>query len=223
MTTDLPTRRRGIYAIGDDDLARLLRLPAGQRVVSVSTDWQTTSVLLMVEGEGLPEQPAGAQTPYLNRWGRIRSLTDRCGSPDVSGLPPLAAHAVVMEELGAVRFEEPAALAGRRRILDRHRPHPTWKAWPGCLTCVVGPADDPDEWPCVDYLDATAGLVVGLPEQAEYERTAAAAEQLTDPPTAADLALLSDPAAGAALDALILDRPDTRQETPQDGTQAGKR
>lgn len=197
-------RRRGIYEIGDDQLARLLRLPAGQQVVSVSSNWRRLSLMVMVEGDGLPEVDAGGETPLLNKWARFTPLSPT----DVDGLTPAAAHAAVCAELGAVRFEDPAALAGRRRILERHRPSETWKAWPGCSNCVGEIAGDPDEWPCEDYLDAATGLVTGLPRQGEHEqhaaRAAIAGAVTTLSATAADLAMLSDPATGRTVDALVL-------------------
>jgi hypothetical protein len=202
-------RHRGVYAIGDFELSRLLRLPAGQQVVAVSTEWETASVLLLVEGEGLPEVWDGAHPPRLNQYGRIRCLTDTVNT-NAAGLPPLAAHALVIGELGAVRFEDPDSVEGRRRILDRHRPRDGWTAYPGCSSCVSETDGDPDEWPCPDYLDAALGLVTGLPGQAEREGElagAAIAEQLTAGaimPIAEAVAILSDPATGAKLDALVL-------------------
>lgn len=201
--TEPPRRRRGIYEIGDDQLARLLQLPPGQQVVSVSSNWRRLSLMIMAEGDGLPEVCAGGETPLLNKWARFGPLAPT----SVDGLSPAAAHAAVLAELGAVRFEDPAALAGRRRILDRHAPSGTFKAWPACSNCVGEAGGDPYEWPCEDYLDAAAGLVAGLPRQGAHEQDAAraaiagAVTMLSA--TAADLALLADPATGTAVDALV--------------------
>lgn len=215
-------RRRGIYEIGDDELARLLRLPAGQQIVSVSSSWPRLSLLIMVEGDGLPEVVAGGHAPLLNKWARFHPLTPL----DVSKLSPGAAHVAVLAELGAVRFEDPAALAGRARILDRHAPSSTWQAWPGCSNCVAETGAYPDEWPCADYLDAAAGLVTGLPGQADYA-TALAALAAGDsslleqpgPVTAADLSVLADPETGRKIDAAVLGEPGgrrTRRRAPLD-------
>jgi hypothetical protein len=207
VTAEAPRRRRGIYVIGDDELARLLQLPAGQQIVSVSSDWVRNSMLVLVEGEGLPEVAAGCEAPTLNTWGQLRPLVPL----DVSRLSPGAAHAAVLAELAAVRFEDPDALAGRRRILERHARNPHWKAWTGCSNCVAEMGGDPYEWPCVDYLDAAAGLVTGLPRQAEYEAVITA-DLLTEGvvvargvmPVADAIALLADPNTGRTLDAMML-------------------
>jgi hypothetical protein len=46
---------RGIYRIHEQDLARLLKLKPGQHVIGVGQDFASLSVLVMVEGPGLPE------------------------------------------------------------------------------------------------------------------------------------------------------------------------
>lgn len=230
MTAELePRRRRGIYEIGDDELCRLLQLGAGQHVVSVNTSWERLSLLIMVEGPGLPECAPGNHPMVINRWGRFRPLT----LVDVAKLAPGAAHAAVLAELGAVRFEDPAALAGRRRILERHAPHPTWKAWPACSNCVGEIGGDPDEWPCEDYLDAAAGLVAGLPGQDKRDEAIAAAahaqllEQMGDQvleqgvmtrAEAVHALSFGDPEMGAKLDALVLGD----QAEPTVHTEAGR-
>jgi hypothetical protein len=200
-------RNRGVYVIGDGELARLLRLPPGQQVVAVSTSWERLAVLIMVEGDGLPAVVEGTEAPALNEWGRLRTMFP----PNVSHLAPGAAHATVMASLGTVRLEEPAALLGRARVLERHGPNPNWAPWPGCSNCVNENGGDPYEWPCEDYLDAAADLVIGLPRQAEYhaaQAAAAAAALAADPACPEDfteaLALLGDPAAGVLLDRLVL-------------------
>jgi len=91
---------------------------------------------------------------------------------DVAGLPPLEQHAAVLaewqlcEDLYAALFLESykksraqQQLAGRRRILERHAPH-----LDDCPTHPVACHYEQhgDVWPCPDYLDASAGLVVGL-------------------------------------------------------------
>jgi hypothetical protein len=218
--------RRGVYEIGDDELARLLRLPPGQRVLSVSSNWARLSLLIMVEGEGLPEVFPGGDTPLLNKWGRFRTLGDSARL-DVSKLSPGAAHAAVLAELGAVRFEDPDALTGRRRILERHAPYtlPDVPDREGPWCSIEGTTDGgaAGGWPCEDYLDAAAGLVCGLPGQAEYEGATAAAETakliIGDQVMPVDQAqaILADPATGAALDAAVLGD----QGAPTDETRPG--
>jgi hypothetical protein len=182
-----PTRPRGIYEIADDELARLLQLPPGQHVVSLGTSWERLSVLIMVEGPGLTECVAGSHPVVMNRWGRFRPLVP----VDVSKLSPGAAHAAVLAELGAVRLEDPAALAGRRRILERHAPYtlPDVPDREGPWCSLEGTTDGgaAGGWPCEDYLDAAAGLVVGLPGQDKRDEAIAAAAY------AAMLAELGDP------------------------------
>lgn len=199
MTAEEPRRRRGIYEIGDAELARLLRLPAGQHVVSVSADWARLSLLVMVEGAGLPEVATGHHAPTLRQFRPLTPL-------GVAKLSPGAAHAAVLAELGAARFEDPDALDGRARILARHAPHK--QIAPRLYWCAYCVNDDQtgQPWPCPDYLDAAAGLVTGLPGQAEHAAATAAAGVLEDPgpPTVADLAMLADPATGTAIDAMVL-------------------
>lgn len=204
--TNPPARRRGIYEIGEHELVRLLQLPPGQRLLSVSTNWARLSVTLLVEGDGLPECREGHAPMYLNTFGQFRQ-----GGPlDVTKLRPGAAHAAVLAELGAVRLEDPAALAGRRRILERHAPH---DGAPACSSCVDYIGGDRQEWPCEDYLDAAAGLVVGLPGQAGRDHAIAAyaaAQMLIDAGAMGTmsaeeaLAVLGAPGAGAILDKLVL-------------------
>lgn len=92
--------------------------------------------------------------------------------PDVAHLDPLEQHAAVLAEwqladdLYAAVFADPyqgsraqQQLAGRRRILERHAPQPD-----PCPTHPIACHYEPhgDVWPCLDYLDAAAGLVAGL-------------------------------------------------------------
>ncbi|GAA0528641.1 hypothetical protein GCM10010172_06540 [Paractinoplanes ferrugineus] len=58
-------KHRGIYRIDEEQLARLLKLPAGQHVTSVTTSFERLSVLIMVEGEGLPEVHPGTEPPIV--------------------------------------------------------------------------------------------------------------------------------------------------------------
>ena len=78
------------------------------------------------------------------------------------------AHRKVLRALAETRTglpsdtPEPAALAGRQRIIERHRPREgeNWDILaPVCDYCTQGEAAL--RWPCVDYRDAAADL---LPE-----------------------------------------------------------
>lgn len=218
---EIASRNRGVYAISDLEVARLLNVPAGQHVVALSMDWPSSSLLILVEGEGLPEVYEGGTAPYLNQHGQLRSMADwnRC---DVAGFRSADAHAAVLAELGAVRFEDPQVRAGRRRILERHAPRPE-APWQSCCSSCVSETDgSPDDWPCLDYLDAATGLVVGLIGQAHYEATLTdAAARFADNDgaplvTEADLAMLRDPATGEALDRLVLGE----QAAPDAGAEA---
>ncbi len=216
--TEPARHHRGVYAIGEDYLARLLQLPDGQQVRAMSIDWPRGCLLVMVEGPGLPSVVAGNDAPVLNEWGQLGPLA----ALDVSKLTPGAAHAAILAELAQVRLEDPAALAGRHRILDRHGPRPERSWLDRCSSCTSEIDAEPDEWPCPDYLDAAAGLVTGLPGQAEYAAAYAAVATVTQlalggvMPAAEALAILTD--ATSALDAAMLRTspsagPDTAQES----------
>lgn len=58
-------RRRGIYRIDEAQLARLLNLPAGQHVTGVSASFRHLSILVMVEGDDLPEVVPGCEPPVV--------------------------------------------------------------------------------------------------------------------------------------------------------------
>lgn len=103
-------------------------------------------------------------------------LPYRRGRPDVTGRPPTEQHALVLaavdELAGAPHIGSNAArhvegLAGRRRILERHGPGLTRVANAARLGrhwCADEPHQLSDvSFPCLDYLDAAAGLVTGLP------------------------------------------------------------
>lgn len=236
MKPPRPTnRRRGIYVVHEDEITRLLRLPDDQHVIGVSTRWETHSILIMVEGDGLPEIPAGGQAPLLNQWSTFapRPL-------DVAQMTPGAAHAAIIALLDGVRFEDPAGVAGRRRILERHAPvertkHPEEPHF--CGTCIERPdysGESAADWPCVDYLDAAGDLAYGLPGQDRYLAGLAAAElatMLTDLPAPpgptqqdavdAARALLADPATGAKLDAMVLGDPLSLATAGPDTTPTG--
>lgn len=62
---------KAIYRITEQDLARLLKLPAGQRVIGVSADFQSLSALVMIAGPGLPEHTPGT---YLEPTGTLGDL-----------------------------------------------------------------------------------------------------------------------------------------------------
>ena len=207
-------RRRGIYTIGVEQLARAVRLPAGQHFVSATARWETSAVLLMAEGDGLPEVADGCDPPQVNM-----SQLFYCPLPaSALNLPAPQLHAAVLLTLDIVHLEDAAALEGRRRIIERHAPVERSK-FPDephfCGACI----DRPDfrgasagDWPCEDYRDAARGILHEDPNAGAY--LPAGAEDLdsghpyAQPGGAelasADRALLSDPATGAALDAAVL-------------------
>jgi hypothetical protein len=57
--------RRGIWVLDEDDIAKLIGLPKGQRVIGVHEDWQRLLILVAVEGEGLPEVVPGSDPPIV--------------------------------------------------------------------------------------------------------------------------------------------------------------
>lgn len=58
---------RGIWLIDEDDIARLIKLPKGQRVIGVHGDWQCMSIQVGMDGEGLPEVAPGTEAPIIGR------------------------------------------------------------------------------------------------------------------------------------------------------------
>lgn len=98
--------------------------------------------------------------------------TDLVPLPDLTGRRPAAQHRAVIAELDrivdgyriAFGSEEAFAasrahqsIAGRRAILERHRPETDRSSGPWCAHPNTG-----ERWPCPDYRDAAAGLVGGL-------------------------------------------------------------
>lgn len=156
VAPERPVRRRGIYKLHDFELAQLMRLDPGQYVTGVHTDWPTISVLIMVEGDGLPVVDEACVAPILSEW--QHQLTR------VGQLPPAAQHVAVMLSLESVRLAEREGHEGRRAILDRHAPSIDDRTGAArCQHCCGGcQAQDPEPWPCADYLDAARGLVTEL-------------------------------------------------------------
>lgn len=56
-----PRRHRGIVWLDARAAESMLRLPPGQRVVSVNADWLRDGIAFIVEGPGLPEQAEGVE------------------------------------------------------------------------------------------------------------------------------------------------------------------
>jgi hypothetical protein len=48
-------RRAGVVWLGHTTIAKLLRLPEGQRVGAIHADWLRLGIGVTVEGDGLPE------------------------------------------------------------------------------------------------------------------------------------------------------------------------
>jgi hypothetical protein len=77
------TSNRGVWRIDEEQIARALHLPPGQRVTSIQADWPTLSIDVMIEGEGLPEvEPAmeprivGRGLPALDLRRRLVELVE---------------------------------------------------------------------------------------------------------------------------------------------------
>lgn len=80
-----PRRRRGVVWLDARAAEAMLRLPAGQRVVTVHTDWLRDGIAFIVEGDGLPEQaemseparvPAGDYVDF-HLLDKVRALAER--------------------------------------------------------------------------------------------------------------------------------------------------
>jgi len=56
---DLPRRGRGVVWLDARAAEAMLRLPHGQRVVSIGADWLRDGIAFVVEGPGLPPQEEG--------------------------------------------------------------------------------------------------------------------------------------------------------------------
>jgi len=80
-----------------------------------------------------------------------------------AGTTARAADARLVAEL---RNTAPTMYASIRETVERHGLRPDG-AWPGCLHCVDGPADDPIDFPCVDYR-AAARMIPNLPEDVTH-------------------------------------------------------
>lgn len=62
-------RRRAMATLGEEMIARLLRLPPGWEVISVRDDWRRNGVSVMVTGPDAPECAEGAEAYELPiRW-----------------------------------------------------------------------------------------------------------------------------------------------------------
>lgn len=155
-------RRRGVYVLGDGTIARALRLPAGQHIMAIATDFERMAVLVQAEGEGLPEVTEGCYAPTVGGagWGMTPP-----GPHALAAMPPAERHAAVLAEVEATVLEDTPALQGRLRILIRHAPVERTK-YPEephfCSACIERPdytGETAADWPCEDYRDAAGGLL----------------------------------------------------------------
>lgn len=150
-------RRRGVILLDEQELAYALRLPDEWRLIGFEPKPIRLSIAVHVEGDGLPECPLGAEAPFV-AGGPVYPL-------NVTGRPPGEQHAEVLAALDGFRLEHAAVTEGRRRILVRHAPDVDGPV-AGCSHCCeyIGgfTGVDPVKWPCPDYADAAADLVVGL-------------------------------------------------------------
>lgn len=151
-----PSRHRGVYVLGDETIARALRLPAGQHIMGIGTDFERLAILINAEGEGLPEVAEGMHAPTVGGgWWGITPPSPHT----LAALPPPQRHAAVLVAVEGTVLEDDRALQGRLRILTRHRPISSGhrSVAPGftdeCHAC------DLTDWPCLDYRDAAGGLL----------------------------------------------------------------
>lgn len=52
-------KRRGVVLITEEDIAAMLHVGEGQRVIGVRDDWARMGIQVMIEGPGLPECAEG--------------------------------------------------------------------------------------------------------------------------------------------------------------------
>lgn len=156
------SRRRGIYLISDDDIVRAMRMPPGQHVLSMTTDFQRMAILVQVEGDDLEEVAVGCHAPTINGADLWHC---RPTAAMLAGLPPPQRHAAILAAVEATVLEDAAALQGRLRILRRHEPVERTK-FPEephfCAACIERPhyaGESAADWPCADYADAAGDLI----------------------------------------------------------------
>lgn len=71
-----PVRRRGVFRLDEEILARIIDLPDGQRIIGFRADSARLCIDVCVEGEGLPECAPAAEPrivnagPYVTHFGR---------------------------------------------------------------------------------------------------------------------------------------------------------
>ncbi len=61
----LDVRRRGVVRLNEDDIAAMLRLRKGQRVIGMWPNHPAMSIDVGIEGEGLPVVAPGAEAPRV--------------------------------------------------------------------------------------------------------------------------------------------------------------
>lgn len=98
-----------------------------------------------------------------DRWLYIDPTRIRVGHRDGSPLtaPPVLALTTDVELILSLRNSADAVLHGRRRIIERHAPHPTREHYLDRNGPRTGPACSgcDSTWPCVEYSDAAADLL----------------------------------------------------------------
>ena len=147
-----PARHRATIRLDESTLVDLLRLPAGQRVIGFRDDPLTLSIFVHLEGDGLPETPEGGEPSCLN--GGILRLSTLVYATD-----PHEIHTGVLAALDDPGYLEAwRSRQARIRQLNRHAPimHGDIAS---CSSCALMPGD-PDPWPCPDYQDAAAAVLV---------------------------------------------------------------
>lgn len=62
---ELNRNRLGIVRLGEQEIRHLFDLPEGYHVVSVTSDWETRSIKIMVQSDDLPPVDEMAMPPVL--------------------------------------------------------------------------------------------------------------------------------------------------------------
>lgn len=158
-------RRRGVVVIAESDIARLVRLEAGQQIVGIRDDPMRQAFLVLLAGDGLPAVAEFADPPILNGY---RYATPPGARIDLTGrMPsPLEVHALVLLQLRPVDLDPPpgSPAAALEAIVRRHAPYQMGNAWWCSFCCGSCQAGESAHWPCGDYVDAAGTVITGLRE-----------------------------------------------------------
>lgn len=152
----------------DDDADRQEAERELRRAIAAARHSRNLAILdalLGLEGEATPGPWRAVPVPAERLQGdvaKLRGATGRAVTPDAwSGWDAAL--------VAALRTGARGTLSARRRVLERHAPNPCGNSI-DCARCVDG-QENQHLWPCEDYTDAEAGLVMPhrvmlLPDQA---------------------------------------------------------